>query len=382
MSRKISRRVQRIESSATLKMADLAKKLRRKGEDVISLGVGEPDFDTPYNIKECSKQALDDGFVHYTDSKGIPELRELLSEKLSRDNGIKKKPSEIILTPGAKFAIFLACQTLLEDGDKALLFDPSWVSYKESVKMTGAEVEWCSMNEDLRPSVEEYKDILESENISIVVLNSPCNPTGQVYSEEEVRELVEIALDNDATVLSDEIYEKIVYNRDHYSPASDYQDVVTINGFSKTYSMTGWRLGYIVADEDLINQFIKIQQHSVSCPTSFAQKGALCALNDPVSDEVVSEMVERFRDRRDLLVEGLNSFSEVECVTPEGAFYAFPDVGRDSDMVAERLLRECHVVVTPGSAFGEDSRNNIRISYARSEERIKEALERMEEIFD
>ncbi|OUJ19018.1 Aspartate/tyrosine/aromatic aminotransferase [Methanonatronarchaeum thermophilum] len=382
MSRKISRRVQRIESSATLKMADLAKELRRQGEDVISLGVGEPDFDTPRNIKKCSKEALDSGFVHYTDSKGIPELRELLSEKLGRENNIDIESDEIILTPGAKFAIFLACQTLLEDGDKALLFDPSWVSYKESVKMTGAGIEWCSMNNELRPSVEEYKDILESTDISLVVLNSPCNPTGQVYSEGEIRELVEIALDNDAYVLSDEIYEKIIYDREHYSPSADYEDVITINGFSKTYSMTGWRLGYIVADEELINQFIKIQQHSVSCPTSFAQKGALCALNDPVSDEIVGEMVGRFKGRRDMLVDGLNSFSDVECVTPEGAFYAFPDVGRDSDVVAEQLLRECHVVVTPGSAFGEDCKNNIRISYARSEERIKEALERMEKIFD
>ncbi|RZN63370.1 pyridoxal phosphate-dependent aminotransferase [Methanonatronarchaeum sp. AMET6-2] len=382
MNRKISRRVRGIESSATLKMADLAKELRREGEDVISLGVGEPDFDTPSNIKECSKKALDEGFVHYTESKGIPELRELLSEKLERDNGVDKTPEEIILTPGAKFAIYLACQTLLDDGDKALLFDPSWVSYKESVKMAGAEVEWCPVGDDLVPSIEDYKEKLESMDISLVVINSPCNPTGQVYSEDEVKELVEVAVDNNATVLSDEIYEKIIYDREHYSPASDYDDVVTINGFSKTYSMTGWRLGYIVGERDLIDQIIKIQQHSVSCPTSFAQKGALCALEDPESDEVVSEMVRRFRDRRDLLVEGLNSFSDVECVKPEGAFYAFPDVGRNSDEVAEKLLRECHVVVTPGSAFGEDCKNNIRISYARSEERIREALNRMEKVFD
>ncbi|OKY78361.1 MAG: Aspartate/tyrosine/aromatic aminotransferase [Candidatus Methanohalarchaeum thermophilum] len=370
-----STRIRQVNPSATQQIADKAKELSQRGEDVISLGVGEPDFDTPVEVKECAKEALDDGFVHYTSTKGIRELREEIVGKLEEENQIDAGIEDVLVTPGGKFSIFLVCQAFLDENDEAILFDPAWVSYDECVKLAGAEPVWSETNANLKPDLEDFKDKI-NDSTSLVILNSPCNPTGQVYDESTIKAVTEIARENNCLVMSDEIYEKIIYEKEHYSPGSEYDNVITVNGFSKTFSMTGWRLGYTVAEEEVIDEMKKIQQHSVSCPTSFAQKGAVCAYKNKEIESKLEGMVLKYRKRRDTLLKGLKSL-DIECTKPEGGFYAFPYIGTDSFKVSEELLDKCHIGVTPGKAFGDGGKGYIRISYAQSEERIKEAIERI-----
>lgn len=376
----VSERVESVSESATLRIANLAGELARSGVDVISFSLGEPDFPTPPHICDAAKQALDAGETHYTPSAGIPELREAIAEKLQRDNRIQVDASNIIVTPGAKQAIFEAVFTVLSEGDEVLIFDPAWVSYDACVRLAGGRCVWV-------PTVPEegFKPENPGEYITpktrLFIVNTPCNPTGAVYGGEVLREIAELAIDHDLLVLSDEVYEKIIYDKKHESLAAlpDMQErTITVNGFSKAYAMTGWRLGYLAAPEELVKQMLKVHSHSVSQATSFVQHAGLAALQG--EQKCVAEMTGEFRARRDLLIKGLRHLGFTTPL-PEGAFYAFPDVSEygSGDEVAERLLKEAHVAVTPGGAFGAAGENHIRISYAASRERIKEALERMEQ---
>jgi len=379
---KFSNRVSRINPSATLKIADMARSLKEEGKDIISLSVGEPDLDTPSHIKACAKNALDEGFIHYTNTKGITELKNKISEKFRYDNDIQANMDEIIVTPGSKFSIFLVCQSLIDTDDSSIILDPSWVTYSESIKMAEGKVVRCPTNEKIGINTERFKDIVErTEGIKLAIINSPCNPSGRVYKKEKLRSIAEICLDNDIYVLSDEVYEKIIYEGEHYSPGSEYSNVITVNGFSKAYSMTGWRVGYVTGPRDIINEMAKIQQHSVSCANSFAQKGAFCALNSDKSNQILKERLEKFKERRDILMEGFDSIEGIDYVKPEGTFYMFPNCGGESVKVAEKLLKEFHVAVTPGSAFGELGEGHLRVSFANSKERIREAISRMEGAF-
>ncbi|WP_406657084.1 pyridoxal phosphate-dependent aminotransferase [Methanolobus sp. ZRKC2] len=374
-----SSRLKRVEESATIKVANIATKLRQQGADVISFSLGEPDFDTPKHICDAAADAMYRGETHYTPSAGIPELREAIAEKLKTENKLDVNASDVLVTPGAKQAIFEIMLTVLDDGDEAILFDPAWVSYESAIKFAGADTVWVPTDpyDGFKPqNLEEYI----TDKTRIVVVNTPGNPTGAVYDRSTLKNIADLAIDHDILVLSDEIYEKIIYDREHVSMGSieGMQDrTITVNGFSKAYAMTGWRLGYACARPDIFDGMLKIQSHSVSSATSFVQYGGLAALQG--SQEPVKEMVDEFKIRRDILVKGLNDIG-IKCQTPGGAFYAFADVSEfgDGNQISEKLLVDAHVAVTPGSAFGESGKDFIRISYATSQERIKDGLSRIE----
>ncbi|KXS42563.1 MAG: class I/II aminotransferase [Methanolobus sp. T82-4] len=374
-----SSRLKRVEESATIRVANIANKLRQEGTDVISFSLGEPDFDTPKHICDAAADAMYRGETHYAPSAGIPQLRDAIAEKLRTENGLDVNGSDVLVTPGAKQAIFEIMMTVLDDGDEAILFDPAWVSYNSAIRFAGADTVWVptDTHNDFKPlDLEEYI----TDKTRLIVVNTPGNPTGAVYDRDTLKNIADIAIDHDVLVLSDEIYEKIIYDREHISLGSmeGMQDrTITVNGFSKAYAMTGWRLGYVCARPDIFQGMLKIQSHSVSSATSFVQYGGLEALQGP--QEPVTEMVNKFKARRDILVKGLNDIG-IKCQTPGGAFYAFADVSEfgNGDEISEKLLVDAHVAVTPGSAFGESGRDFIRISYAASKERIKEGLSRIE----
>lgn len=376
-----AKRLQNITESATLRISNLAAELKSKGKDIISFSLGEPDFTTPGHIIDAAKSSLDRGETHYTPSPGIPELRKAIAEKLRKENHIDAKPGSIIVTPGAKQAIFEVMLSVLQEGDEAILFDPAWVSYDPCVKLAGAKTVWAqTARDDGFTPVEPAKYI--TDKTKLIVINSPCNPTGGVYGKETLKEIADIAIDNNIMVLSDEIYEKIIYDREHFSIGSfeGMQDLtITVNGFSKAYAMTGWRLGYVSAPKEVYEQMLKLHSHSVSQATSFVQYAGLAALQG--DQTCIDDMVREFKTRRDLLVTGLNGLG-IKCARPDGAFYAFADASKfgTGEEIAELLLNRAFIATTPGSAFGEAGNDFIRLSYATSQERIREALRRMESV--
>ena len=371
-----SARLDLIDESPTLAIAKLASELAGRGNDVITMSLGEPDFDTPEYISESAFQSIRRGETHYTPAAGIPELRSAIAEKLRTENNLDVAPDQVIVTPGAKQAVFLSVQAVLDEGDEAILFDPAWVTYDACIRYAGARTVWVPTDRDfMPPDIGGYV----TDKTKLIVINSPGNPSGAVFGKKYLGEIAEIAIDNDITVLSDEIYEKIIYGKKHYSIGSfDGMDdrVITINGFSKSYAMTGWRLGYMAAPPDIIRAALKLQSHSVSHATSFVQHAGVTALRSDHGS--VDSMVAEFEARRDILVDGLKSLG-FNCTKPAGAFYIFLDVTDygGGDAVAERLLEEAYIAVTPGSAFGPGSSGFIRISYAASKERIYDALTRI-----
>jgi len=376
-----AKRLQNITESATLRISNLANELKSQGKDIISFSLGEPDFNTPGHIIDAAKASLDRGDTHYTPSPGIPELRKAIAEKLKKENKIEAKMGNIIVTPGAKQAIFEVMLSVLQEGDEAILFDPAWVSYDPCIKLAGAKTVWAPTTRDDGFIPAGLSDYI-TKKTKLIVINSPCNPTGGVYGRETLKEIADLAVDNDILVLSDEIYEKIIYDREHFSIGSldGMQDLtITVNGFSKAYAMTGWRLGYVCAPKEIYEQMLKLHSHSVSQATSFVQYAGIPALQG--DQTCVADMVKEFRARRDLLVVGLNRLG-IKCACPDGAFYAFADVSEygSGEKVAELLLNKAFVATTPGAAFGEAGNDFIRISYATSQERIREALRRMEAV--
>jgi len=373
---KFSDSVERVEPSATLRISDLAGELEGKGADVVDLSVGEPDFTTPEHIRAEAKASLDRGETGYTPSAGIPDLREAIAHKLREENGLRVDRDEVVVTPGAKQALFETIFALVRDGDEVALLDPAWVSYEAMVRMAGGELNRITLDASAGFTLGDVDLASEvGDDTRLMVVNTPSNPTGGVFSEDELREIRDLAVDHDFWVVSDEIYEKILYGAEHHSlGAMDGMGdrTVTVNGFSKSYAMTGWRLGYFVAPEEVRDQASKVHSHSVSCATSFAQHGAVAAIDGP--QEPVEEMVDAFESRRDTLVDALAD-AGVEIPKPEGAFYAFVPVGSDDDAaLCEEILQEEHVATTPGSAFGVPG--YMRVSYATGEERIKEGVER------
>lgn len=372
----VSERLASIPESTTMKISAMAKKLNGAGLDVIDLGVGEPDFDTPKNICDAAINSIRRGDTHYLPTSGIPELRAAIAEKLYNDNGIEVSPDLVSVVPGAKMAIFAAIQAILEEGDECVLIGPSWVSYEPSVNFAGGRVRWAEVDEEFKPT-----DLAESitSRTRMILVNSPSNPTGAVFGREILEEIRDIAIDNDLVVLSDEIYEKIIYGQEHISIGSFpgmAERTVTVNGFSKCYAMTGWRLGYLAGPQEVMKWVNRILSHSVSHATTFVQWAGVEALKGP--QETIRSMVTEFQARRDLLVSGLAEIG-IRCPLPGGAFYVFPDFSEfgGGDSFAERMLSEAMVAATPGSAFGPGGVDNIRISYAASQERLKQALERI-----
>lgn len=372
---KVAKRVDAVKPSATLKISSIAKQLAKEGKDVVDMSVGEPDFKTPQRIIDSAYKAMNEGKVFYTPTKGIPELLTAIAEKMKRENGVQATADNVIVTPGAKYAIFEAMMCLIEEGDEVILLDPSWVSYEACVLMAGGKPIWVPHNEEFSDApIEDYL----SSRTKMIVINTPSNPLGVVYSKEFLKKVRDLAVDKDLLVMSDEIYEKIIFEGKHYSLASFdgmFERTITINGFSKTYSMTGWRLGYAVAPKWIIEKMNVMQSHSVSHPTSFVQYAGLEALK---SDEsFIKQMVAEFKARRDLIMDKLDELG-IRYAPPKGAFYIFMNVERDGDKFCEEFLQKEYVALTPGSAFGIAFNEWVRLSYATSRERIAEFLRRLE----
>jgi aspartate aminotransferase len=376
----LSKRVSGIAESATIKMGQLAEQLRAEGKDVLNFTLGEPDFRTPDHICDAAKKAMDLGYTHYTSSSGIKELRDEIARKIREENRVAVNAENVIVTPGGKQAIYEVMMSILDDGDEVLLLDPEWVSFEAAVKLAGGQPRWVKRLEEALTY--EALESAISEKTKLMVINSPNNPAGYVLSDRELKEVAEFAAAHDFLVLSDEIYEKIIYERRHTSIASldgMQERTIIINGFSKTYAMTGWRIGYATAPPKIMEGMLKIQQHSVSCASSISQYAALAALRE--SQDCVDEMVAEFNRRRDVIVKRLNELG-LRCVNPEGAFYAFVNTanhGTDIEFT-ERLLKEANIVVTPGSAFGSAGTDYVRFSFAASMEDIVEGLDRIEKM--
>jgi len=383
MREKQADRMRQIALSGIRKVFDKVQTLQAKGEEVVHLEIGRPDFDTPSHIKEAAKKALDEGFVHYTSSYGIKELREAISRKLSSENGIDAGPDEIIVTTGANEAIFISIMATLNPGDEVIVPDPMFVYYADWAEFAGAKTVSLPLREENSYRIDfEGLERKITPRTKMLIINSPHNPTGCVFDRETLEKLADIAKRYDLLVLSDEIYEKMVYDgAKHYSIASFpgmKERTFTVNGFSKAYSMTGWRMGYVAAPKDLIPALMKVHQHTAVCATSFAQKGALAALTTP--SDCVGEMVKEFARRRKLVLDYLDEMEGINYVKPEGAFYIFPsikDLGIGDEELTDYLLEEAKVAVVPGSCFGRCGKNHIRIAYSTSYENLEKGLERM-----
>ncbi len=386
----ISERGQRAAPSPTLAITAKANALKAQGVKVMSFAAGEPDFDTPEHIKKAAKDALDAGLTKYTPSAGTPELKKAIVEKLERDNGLSYDVKQIAVSCGAKHSIYNVMQAVLNPGDEVIIPAPYWVSYPEQALLAEGKpvIVPTSESTGFRMSAAQFRDACTSRT-KMLVLNSPSNPTGGVYERADLEAIAAVAVERNVLVLSDEIYEKIIYGTEHVSIASLGDEIktltITVNGFSKAYSMTGWRLGYLAADPAIVAAIGKIQDQSTSNPVSFAQKGAVQALTGP-QDEVEKMRIE-FERRRNRIVEMLRAIPGFECLTPGGAFYVFPRVSgfirgsggrfKDSGSFAEFLLDEAKVAVIPGSGFGAPE--NIRLSYATSMANIEEGVSRIHE---
>lgn len=381
-------RMAEVPFSGIRKIFEEAKTFEDRGAKVIHLELGRPDFDSPENVKAAAKHALDQGMVHYTSNYGIPALRRAIAEKLERDNGLKYDPEgEIIVTVGIAEGIFLALAAFLDPGDEILTFDPSFLNYHVMPRFLGAKVVSVPLLEErgFQPDPDDVARAITPRTKMMAVI-TPHNPTGAVVKKEVLRDLAALAVKHDLMVISDEIYEKIIYDgAEHVSIASFpgmRERTIVLNGFSKAYSMTGWRLAYAAAPREFIGPMVRIHQYLVSSATSFAQYAGITALRE--AEEAATKMVAEFKRRRDVLVDALNDIPGVSCVRPEGAFYTFPNVksfGKSSNEIALELLRKAQVAVVPGSAFGKQGEGYLRVSYASSYQDILEGIERMKKFF-
>jgi aspartate aminotransferase len=375
----VSERMANIHESTTLKISAMAKRLCKDGLDVIDLGVGEPDFATPRNICDAGCTSIKNGETHYAPTNGIAELRQAIADKLVEENKLKVTAEDVVVTPGAKMAVFAAVQAVLQEGDQCVLIGPSWVSYEPCIAFAGGNVVWGKVDENFMP-VDLAKSI--TRKTKLILINSPSNPTGAVFDKKILQEIKDIAIDHDLLVISDEIYEKIIYDNEHISIGSlpGMEDrTITINGFSKCYAMTGWRLGYMTGPKEAMKWSTRLLSHSVSQATTFVQRAGVEALRGP--QDAVKAMVSEFCSRRDLFVSGLQKMG-IKCNLPGGAFYVFPDVSEygGGDIFADKLLKDAQIAATPGSAFGPDGTDHVRLSYAASQERLNEALVRIEKL--
>ena len=383
MNYKISKRAASLAPSLTLAIDSKAKQMKADGIDVVGFGVGEPDFDTPQHIKDACAKALADGFTKYTPAAGIPELRQAIADKFKRENGLDYKASQVIVSCGGKHSCYNVILATCEEGDEVIIPAPYWLSYPEMVKLAGAkpvilpttdQTEFKVTPEQLRAAI--------TRQTRLFILNSPSNPTGSLYRREEIKALGDICVEKGVLIMSDEIYEKLVYDgAAHtsvagFSPAH-YEHTIIVHGFAKAYSMTGWRLGYLAAPEPIARAVDAIQSHSTSNPTSFAQKGGVAALNGP-QDHLAVWLAEYSR-RRSYAHQKLNSMPGITCVNAKGAFYLFPNIsklGLKSTEFCARLLEQEKVATVPGIAFGAD--DYMRISYATSMANIEKGLDRLE----
>ncbi|HMJ04980.1 MAG TPA: pyridoxal phosphate-dependent aminotransferase [Chthoniobacterales bacterium] len=380
----ISERAAQLTPSLTLSIDSKAKAMKAEGLDVCGFGAGEPDFDTPEHIKDAAIAALQSGFTKYTPSAGLPELRQAIADKLQADNGISYKPSQIVVSSGAKHSCYNAIMATCQEGDEVLIPSPFWVSYPDMVRLAGAEPVIVPTTErnGWKMRAEDFENAM-TPRTKMLILNSPNNPSGAVYTRAELEKIVEVAAEEEIYILSDEIYEKLVYDDvQHVSIASlskeAYDLTITINGFSKAYAMTGWRLGYLGAPEAVAKAVDNIQSHSTSHPTSFAQRGAIAALKG--DQQPLADMRDEFNLRRGYMYDRITKIPNITAVKPEGAFYILVNIsqlGLSSQNFADRLLSKANVAVIPGAAFGDD--RTVRLSYATSIDIIKKGLDRFQD---
>ncbi|SFE51565.1 pyridoxal phosphate-dependent aminotransferase [Thermophagus xiamenensis] len=392
MNNYLSNRLLRLAESETIAMSQRSRELQSKGVDIINLSVGEPDFPTPEHIKEAGKRAIDDNFTHYPPVPGIPELREAIVHKFKRDNNLEFQSSQIVVSTGGKQALANAIYSLVDVGDEVIVPAPYWVSYPAMVQLAGGTSVFihAGIEQDFKITPQQLEAAI-SPKTKVLLLNSPCNPTGSVYSYEELKGLVEVLDKHPGVfVISDEIYEYINYEDKHFSIASfdELKDrVVIVNGVSKGYAMTGWRLGYVAAPKDIAKACSRLQGQYTSGTSTISQLAALAAINGPLDETY--KMVEAFRRRRDLVLKLAMDIPGLKVNKPAGAFYLFPNVGaflgknfrgktiRDSRDLSFFLLEEAHVATVSGTAFGSD--NCIRFSYASDDDSLVEAMKRIKE---
>jgi aspartate/methionine/tyrosine aminotransferase len=371
----------RIGTETAFEAAARARALEATGRSVIHLEIGEPDFDTPANIREAAKRALDRGATHYSPTVGIPELRAAIAADATARKCFNVSPDRVVVVPGGKPVMFFAMLALIEEGDEVIYPDPGFPIYESMVDYVGGTAVACPIRQEngFRLDPKELASLV-TRRTRLVIINSPANPTGGVSTRQDLEQIAAIAREHDLTVLADEIYGRILYEGEHISIASlpgMAERTIVLDGFSKTYAMTGWRLGYAIVPEKLVTPFSRLIVNSVSCTNAATQWAGVEALTGP--QDSVAAMVEEFRVRRDLIVDGLNSIPGVTCLRPEGAFYAFPDIsgtGLSGAELADRLLHEGGVSALAGTAFGHVGRNHLRFSYANSRENIAEAVKR------
>jgi aspartate aminotransferase len=380
---RLAERLKKINPSSTLAITSKAKKLKSEGKDIVTFAAGEPDFDTPDFIKDAAIEALKSGFTKYTPTTGTPELKKLICQKFKKDNLLEYAPGQIIVSCGAKHSIYNALMVLLNKGDEVLIPLPYWVSYPEMVNLcesTPRFIKTTAAN-NFKITITDLKKHITPKT-KVLIINSPSNPAGSVYNRAELEEIAKICVSKNIFVISDEIYEKIIFDgAKHESIASFNKDIydltITVNGLSKSHSMTGWRIGYLGAPGDVANAISNLQDHSTSNPNSIAQKAAAAALSAP--EDFTVKLCREFQQRRDYLASRLKGIEKISFSLPQGAFYMFCDIsktGLDSTEFASRLLEEEYVSVIPGGSFGMD--DHIRLSFATSMEEIRKGMDRIE----
>ena len=380
---RLAERMSRLGTETAFEVLARAKALEAQGREIIHLEIGEPDFDTPAHIKAAAVRALDEGWTHYTPAAGIPALREVIADYIRRTRGIPVGPEHVVVVPGGKPIMFFAILALVEEGDEVIYPNPGFPIYESMIRFVGARPVplRLRMENEFRVDVEELARLI-TPRTRMLILNSPANPTGGVLTREDLEAIAELCLKHDLVVLSDEIYSRILYEGEHISIASFpgmLERTIILDGFSKTYAMTGWRLGYGVMPEPLAEAVTRLMINSNSCTAAFTQIAGIAALTGPQDD--VDRMVAAFRERREVMVEGLNRLPGFRCLKPKGAFYAFPNIegtGMSSRELAHYLLEEAGVAVLSGTAFGEYGEGFLRLSFANSIENIQKALERIE----
>jgi aspartate/methionine/tyrosine aminotransferase len=378
---KIANRMQTIEPSGTIAMAEKAREMQRAGRKILNLDVGEPDFDTPEHIKQAAIDAIKNGFTHYTSSKGTAELRQAIAADLAARN-IKADPQkEIIVTPGGKHALYCACLATLNPEDEVLILAPTWPTHFQCVEVAEARAIEVSCGPSYSLDEEALKNRI-TDRSKMILVSSPNNPTGGAMDMHDIRLIADLVVDHDLLILSDEIYDRIVFDDFKIRSPASFDEVrercIVINGFSKAYAMTGWRLGYAFGHEKIIEAMVRIQQSTTTCPASFVQEAGIAALRGP--QDSISKMVREYDRRRKFTVEQLNKIAGLSCNMPKGAFYVFPEIkrlGTTSLEFCSRLLEEEGVSATPGSVFGESGEGYFRISYATSLETISEAVKKI-----
>ncbi len=376
----LSKRVMGISESETLAINARSAEFKAQGIDVVNFAAGEPDFDTPQHIKDAAKKAIDEGFTKYTPTPGTAELKKAICEKLKKDQSLDYGPEHVIVSCGAKHSLFNAILALCDKDEEVIIPSPYWVTYPELVKLANATPVYLRTREEngFKIDPNDLKKVV-SRKTKVIIMNSPSNPTGAAYHENELKEIAKIAFSDGIYVVSDEIYEKVLYDGlKHSTLASfDKEQTLIINGVSKSYSMTGWRIGYAAGPAHVVSAMNRLQSHSTSNPTSISQKAAVAALRG--GDDCIKPMVKAFQERRDYIVDRLNAIPKVSVRKPEGAFYVFPNISRlgiPSAKLSQMLLEEAHVALVPGAPFGSD--DHIRLSYATSMENIKKGLDRIE----